>query len=240
MEKQQLGRCCFRLCCLKNEREGEENPLSPEASALERETAVMWFRPPYLYSADESFLLLSNCLNAACHGYFCYLLPLVRSASQASRWNAFSLEFVSLGFDLLAAPGLLLLLAPSPSWPSGTMAIGFGFILGPAAATQPLSRRSQTRREKTTFSWHSHAPRRGGAVTLAPSGGCRRTRAWERGALKRSTSMFIPQLLGPVDARPTRSSGLQRISAALRRGWTAPDDGDAGTEPLGSPRGQEP
>ncbi|XP_017894929.1 PREDICTED: E3 ubiquitin-protein ligase NEDD4-like isoform X1 [Capra hircus] len=77
-------------------------------------------------------------------------------------------------------------------------------------------------------------PRRGGAVALAPSGARDAGLRGGVGALKRSTSMFIPQLLGPVDARPTRSSSVQ-ISLQRKAADGAPDDGDAGTEPLGEP-----
>ncbi|XP_058896415.1 E3 ubiquitin-protein ligase NEDD4-like isoform X7 [Kogia breviceps] len=60
------------------------------------------------------------------------------------------------------------------------------------------------------------------------------------GALKRSTSMFIPQLLSPFDARPTRSSSVQ-ISLQRKAADGAPDgcgppeglDGDAGSAPRG-------
>ncbi|XP_059562181.1 E3 ubiquitin-protein ligase NEDD4-like isoform X3 [Myotis daubentonii] len=60
------------------------------------------------------------------------------------------------------------------------------------------------------------------------------------GALKRSTSMFIPQLLSPMDARPTRSSSMQ-ISLQRKAADGAPDtcgppeglDSDAGSVSLG-------
>ncbi|XP_055415341.1 E3 ubiquitin-protein ligase NEDD4-like isoform X3 [Bubalus kerabau] len=77
-------------------------------------------------------------------------------------------------------------------------------------------------------------PRRGGAVALAPSGAQDAGLRGGVGALKRSTSMFIPQLLGPVDSRPTRSSSVQ-ISLQRKAADGAPDDGDAGTEPPGEP-----
>ncbi|XP_047623011.1 E3 ubiquitin-protein ligase NEDD4-like isoform X6 [Phacochoerus africanus] len=58
------------------------------------------------------------------------------------------------------------------------------------------------------------------------------------GALKRSSSMFIPQLLSPVDTRPTRSSSVQ-ISLQRKAADGAPDgcgppeglDGDVGSVP---------
>ncbi|KAM9054923.1 E3 ubiquitin-protein ligase NEDD4-like isoform 7-T7 [Megaptera novaeangliae] len=68
------------------------------------------------------------------------------------------------------------------------------------------------------------------------------------GALKRSTSMFIPQLLSPFDARPTRSSSVQ-ISLQRKAADGAPDgcgppeglDGDAGSVPWGGcPEPPEP
>ncbi|XP_055273410.1 E3 ubiquitin-protein ligase NEDD4-like isoform X1 [Moschus berezovskii] len=77
-------------------------------------------------------------------------------------------------------------------------------------------------------------PRRSGAVALAQSGAQDASLRGGMGALKRSTSMFIPQLLGPVDARPTRSSSVQ-ISLQRKAADGAPDDGDAGTEPPGEP-----
>uniref|UniRef100_A0A4W2DYV1 E3 ubiquitin-protein ligase NEDD4-like n=1 Tax=Bos indicus x Bos taurus TaxID=30522 RepID=A0A4W2DYV1_BOBOX len=77
-------------------------------------------------------------------------------------------------------------------------------------------------------------PRRGGAVALAPSGAQDAGLRGGVGALKRSTSMFIPQLLGPVDSRPTRSSSVQ-ISLQRKAADGAPDDGDAGTELPGEP-----
>ncbi|XP_006073427.3 E3 ubiquitin-protein ligase NEDD4-like isoform X3 [Bubalus bubalis] len=77
-------------------------------------------------------------------------------------------------------------------------------------------------------------PRRGGAVALAPSGAQDAGLRGGVGALKRSTSMFIPQLLGPVDSRPTRSSSVQ-ISLQRKAADGTPDDGDAGTEPPGEP-----
>uniref|UniRef100_A0A4W2GPE3 E3 ubiquitin-protein ligase NEDD4-like n=1 Tax=Bos indicus x Bos taurus TaxID=30522 RepID=A0A4W2GPE3_BOBOX len=77
-------------------------------------------------------------------------------------------------------------------------------------------------------------PRRGGAVALAPSGAQDAGLRGGVGALKRSTSMFIPQLLGPVDSRPTRSSSVQ-ISLQRKAADGAPDDGDTGTEPPGEP-----
>lgn len=77
-------------------------------------------------------------------------------------------------------------------------------------------------------------PRRGVAVALAPSGAQNAGLRGGVGALKRSTSMFIPQLLGPVDARPTRSSSVQ-ISLQRKAADGAPDDGDAGTGAAGGP-----
>ncbi|XP_036275335.2 E3 ubiquitin-protein ligase NEDD4-like isoform X9 [Pipistrellus kuhlii] len=71
------------------------------------------------------------------------------------------------------------------------------------------------------------------------------------GALKRSTSMFIPQLLSPTEARPTRSSSMQ-ISLQRKAADGAPDtcgppeglDCDAGSVSLGRcaepPKSQTP
>ncbi|XP_054439702.1 E3 ubiquitin-protein ligase NEDD4-like isoform X2 [Pteronotus mesoamericanus] len=103
--------------------------------------------------------------------------------------------------------------------------------------TAPESEILDQEREDDFFMAFHTLPRRGGAHLFAhraaeDGGGLPEA----VGALKRSTSMFIPQLLSPVDARPTRSSSVQ-ISLQRKAADGAPDtcgppeglDGDAGS-----------
>ncbi|XP_053520174.1 E3 ubiquitin-protein ligase NEDD4-like isoform X6 [Artibeus jamaicensis] len=107
--------------------------------------------------------------------------------------------------------------------------------------TAPESEILDQEREDDFFMAFHTLPRRGGPHLFAQ-------RAVEDGgglpeavgALKRSSSMFIPQLLSPVDVRPTRSSSVQ-ISLQRKAADGAPDacgppealDGDKGSVSLG-------
>lgn len=107
--------------------------------------------------------------------------------------------------------------------------------------TAPESEILDQEREDDFFMAFHTLPRRGGphlfAHRAAEDGGGLPEAV---GALKRSSSMFIPQLLSPVDARPTRSSSVQ-ISLQRKAADGAPDtcgppeglDGDAGSLSLG-------
>lgn len=77
MEKQQLGRCCFRLLLFKK-RASERGESSTEPTSWHwrgRPRSCGCGHPTLCHSVDERFLLLPNhAWNAACHlGYFCYL-----------------------------------------------------------------------------------------------------------------------------------------------------------------------
>ncbi|XP_032165924.1 E3 ubiquitin-protein ligase NEDD4-like isoform X5 [Mustela erminea] len=115
--------------------------------------------------------------------------------------------------------------------------------------TAPESEILDQEREDDFFMAFHTLPRRSGphpcAQHGAEAGGGLREAV---GALKRSTSMFIPQLLGPLDARPTRSSSVQ-ISLQRKAADGAPDpgvppegpDGDAGSASrAGGPEPPEP
>lgn len=124
MEKQQLGRCCFRLLLFKKkerEREGEENSTKSRSWHWRgRPRSCGSGHPTLCPSADESFLLLSNhAWNAACHlGYFCYLPPLVPQCSRFGRWNAFPWSSCLWGLTAGSA-GPVVASRPVPPWPSG-------------------------------------------------------------------------------------------------------------------------
>ncbi|XP_032991581.1 E3 ubiquitin-protein ligase NEDD4-like isoform X8 [Rhinolophus ferrumequinum] len=110
--------------------------------------------------------------------------------------------------------------------------------------TAPESEILDQEREDDFFMAFHTLPRRSGPHPLAHSGAEASGSLHEAvGALERSTSMFIPQLLSPVDARPTRSSSVQ-ISLQRKAADGAPDtcglseglDGDAGSVSRGSCR----
>nr|KAF6423168.1 NEDD4 like E3 ubiquitin protein ligase [Rousettus aegyptiacus] len=101
--------------------------------------------------------------------------------------------------------------------------------------TAPESEILDQEREDDFFMAFHTLPRRSGAHPFAHPGAEDGGGLQEAvGALKRSTSMFIPQLLSAVDARPTRSSSVQ-ISLQRKAADGAPDacvppeglDGDA-------------
>lgn len=129
-------------------------------------------------------------------------------------------------------------LALSLPAPLGTMAHRLRFHFGSGRSnTAPESEILDQEREDDFFMAFHTLPRRSSphpcAQHGAEAGGGLREAV---GALKRSTSMFIPQLLGPLDARPTRSSSVQ-ISLQRKAADGAPDpglppegpDGDAGS-----------
>ncbi|XP_036177921.1 E3 ubiquitin-protein ligase NEDD4-like isoform X11 [Myotis myotis] len=116
--------------------------------------------------------------------------------------------------------------------------------------TAPESEILDQEREDDFFMAFHTLPRRSGphpCAHRAEDGGLQEA----VGALKRSTSMFIPQLLSPMDARPTRSSSMQ-ISLQRKAADGAPDtcgppeglDCDAGSVSLGRctepPKSQTP
>ncbi|XP_023608400.1 E3 ubiquitin-protein ligase NEDD4-like isoform X6 [Myotis lucifugus] len=116
--------------------------------------------------------------------------------------------------------------------------------------TAPESEILDQEREDDFFMTFHTLPRRSGphpCAHRAEDGGLQEA----VGALKRSTSMFIPQLLSPMDARPTRSSSMQ-ISLQRKAADGAPDtcgppeglDCDAGSVSLGRctepPKSQTP
>ncbi|XP_078291327.1 E3 ubiquitin-protein ligase NEDD4-like isoform X5 [Panthera onca] len=115
--------------------------------------------------------------------------------------------------------------------------------------TAPESEILDQEREDDFFMAFHTLPRRSGAHPFAQHGAEDGGGLQEAvGALKRSTSMFIPQLLGPLDARPTRSSSVQ-ISLQRKAADGAPDagappeglEGDAGSAPrAGGPEPPEP
>lgn len=142
------------------------------------------------------------------------------------------------GFWLLAASGLLLPLALSLPGPLGTMAHRLRFHFGSSRSnTAPESEILDQEREDDFFMAFHTLPRRSGPHPFTPNGAEDGGGGLQGGvgALKRSTSMFIPQLLSPVDARPTRSSSVQ-ISLQRKAADGAPEgcgppeglDGDAG------------
>ncbi|XP_074211385.1 E3 ubiquitin-protein ligase NEDD4-like isoform X9 [Camelus bactrianus] len=103
--------------------------------------------------------------------------------------------------------------------------------------TAPESEILDQEREDDFFMAFHTLPRRSGPHPFTPNGAEDGGGGLQGGvgALKRSTSMFIPQLLSPVDARPTRSSSVQ-ISLQRKAADGAPEgcgppeglDGDAG------------
>ncbi|XP_029076695.1 E3 ubiquitin-protein ligase NEDD4-like isoform X2 [Monodon monoceros] len=108
--------------------------------------------------------------------------------------------------------------------------------------TAPESEILDQEREDDFFMAFHTLPRRSGPHPFTPNGAEDGGGGLQggMGALKRSTSMFIPQLLSPFDARPTRSSSVQ-ISLQRKAADGAPDgcgppeapDGDAGSVPRG-------
>lgn len=125
----------------------------------------------------------------------------------------------------------------------GTMAHRLRFHFGSGRSnTAPESEILDQEREDDFFMAFHTLPRRSGPHPFAHNGAEDSGSLQEAvGALKRSTSMFIPQLLSPVDARPTRSSSVQ-ISLQRKAADGAPDtcglseglDGDAGSVSRGS------
>ncbi|XP_036730794.1 E3 ubiquitin-protein ligase NEDD4-like isoform X8 [Balaenoptera musculus] len=116
--------------------------------------------------------------------------------------------------------------------------------------TAPESEILDQEREDDVFMAFHTLPRRSGPHPFTPNGAEDGGGGLQGGvgALKRSTSMFIPQLLSPFDARPTRSSSVQ-ISLQRKAADGAPDgcgppeglDGDAGSVPWGGcPEPPEP
>nr|XP_020026117.1 E3 ubiquitin-protein ligase NEDD4-like isoform X5 [Castor canadensis] len=98
--------------------------------------------------------------------------------------------------------------------------------------TAPESEILDQGREEDFFMAFHTLPRRGGPHPFTQNTGEDGGGLQEGvGALKRSTSMFIPQLLTGVDARPTRSSSVQ---ISLQRKAT-----DAATEGCGPPEGPD-
>lgn len=79
----------------------------------------------------------------------------------------------------------------------------------------------QERGEDDFFMAFHTLPRRSGPHPCAQEGSEEAGLQEGEGALKRSSSMFIPQLLGSVDARPTRSSSMQ--ISLQRKADGAPD-----------------
>ncbi|XP_022440091.1 E3 ubiquitin-protein ligase NEDD4-like isoform X4 [Delphinapterus leucas] len=108
--------------------------------------------------------------------------------------------------------------------------------------TAPESEILDQEREDDFFMAFHTLPRRSGPHPFTPNGAEDGGGGLQggMGALKRSTSMFIPQLLSPFDARPTRSSSVQ-ISLQRKAADGAPDgcgppeapDGDVGSVPRG-------
>lgn len=148
-------------------------------------------------------------------------------------------------------PGVLWPLVLSLPAPLGTMAHRLRFHFGSSRSnTAPESEILDQEREDDFFMAFHTLPRRSGphpCAHRAEDGGLQEA----VGALKRSTSMFIPQLLSPMDARPTRSSSMQ-ISLQRKAADGAPDtcgppeglDCDAGSVSLGRctepPKSQTP
>lgn len=132
-------------------------------------------------------------------------------------------------------------LALSLPAPLGTMAHRLRFHFGSGRSnTAPESEILDQEREDDFFMAFHTLPRRSGPHPCAHRGAEDGGGLQEAvGALKRSTSMFIPQLLSPVDVRPTRSSSVQ-ISLQRKAADGAPDacgppeglDGDAGSVSL--------
>lgn len=135
--------------------------------------------------------------------------------------------------------------------PLGTMAHRLRFHFGSGRSnTAPESEILDQEREDDFFMAFHTLPRRSGPHPFTPNGAEDGGGGLQggMGALKRSTSMFIPQLLSPFDARPTRSSSVQ-ISLQRKAADGAPDgcgppealDGDAGSVPRGGcPEPPEP
>ncbi|KAE8636624.1 hypothetical protein XENTR_v10003065 [Xenopus tropicalis] len=76
--------------------------------------------------------------------------------------------------------------------------------------TAPESDVLEQEKEDDFFMAFHTLPRRNGSHPFSRHGSeCGESELPEEGALKRSTSMFIPQLLNNIDIRPTRSSSVQ-------------------------------
>lgn len=133
-------------------------------------------------------------------------------------------------------PGLLLPLALSLPAPLVTMAHRLRFHFGSGRSnTAPESEILDQEREDDFFMAFHTLPRRSSPHPFAQNGGEDGGGGGGLqegvGALKRSSSMFIPQLLSSIDARPTRSSSVQ---ISLQR-----KAADGATDGCGPPEGSD-
>lgn len=128
--------------------------------------------------------------------------------------------------------GVLLLLALSLLAPLVTMAHRLRFHFGSGRSnTAPESEILDQEREEDFFMAFQTLPRRSSPHPFTQNAGEDGGLQEGVGALKRSSSMFIPQLLAGVDARPTRSSSMQ---ISLQRKAV-----DGATDSCGPPEGPE-
>lgn len=106
--------------------------------------------------------------------------------------------------------GVLLSLARSLPAPLVTMAHRLRFHFGSGRSnTAPESEILDQEREEDFFMAFQTQPRRSSPHPFTQNAGEDSGLQEGVGALKRSSSMFIPQLLAGVDARPTRSSSMK-------------------------------
>lgn len=175
MEKEQLGRCCFRLLlALKNKKEktNSSHAYIGEGEAGHVTPTIL----PYVTMCVGALTAPAQSCLECCLPLGLFLLSVAPRAAVLTVWQMghFFSEFMSLVFNFWQC--LNCRCSPSPfllsvkPWP-----IGCGFILALGEATRPLNRRSWPGREKMTFSWHSTPCREGAALT--PSRGTGRTAA---------------------------------------------------------------
>lgn len=231
---------------------GGKTPLSPQAGIGGGDrghvvlailpSVTVWMRAFCSYPIMPGMPLATWVISAICRSW-------CRSANGLADGTLF-LGVCVFSFWLLAAPGLLLPLALSLPAPLGTMAHRLRFHFGSGRSnTAPESEILDQEREDDFFMAFHTLPRRSGPHPFAQNGAEDGGGGLQEGvgALKRSTSMFIPQLLSPVDARPTRSSSVQ-ISLQRKAADGAPDgcvppegpDGDAGPPEPKAPESSPP
>uniref|UniRef100_A0A8B9G613 E3 ubiquitin-protein ligase NEDD4-like n=1 Tax=Amazona collaria TaxID=241587 RepID=A0A8B9G613_9PSIT len=124
------------------------------------------------------------------------------------------------------------------------MAHRLRFHFGSARSnTAPESEVLAPEREEDFFMAFHTLPRRSSphASSRHAAGAAGGRDVQEAGALKRSTSMFIPQLLSAGDARPTRSSSMQiSLQRSAANGMESPQESPEETLPWSPPVGSHP
>lgn len=155
MEKEQLGRCCFRLLLALKKKKEKTNSSHTYIGEGELGHVTPTILPYVTVCVGALTAPAQSCLEC-CLPLGLFLLSVAPRAAVLTVWHMghFFSEFMSLVFNFWQC--LNCCCSPSPfllsvkPWP-----IGCGFTLALGEATQPPSRGSFPRREKMTFSWHS-------------------------------------------------------------------------------------